>query len=178
MRILFIIICFMSFHAISQHEHDTIWKLDIKEIPNQRSINGSCISDEANILSDSLTSVIDSIIGMHEKATTNQLAIVIVDSIGFQDSHQFGTDLFNEWGIGQKNKDNGFLMLIIMSARRVEFVTGFGTQHLISDNDCVKIIDNSMVPLFREGKYEAGVSSGLKAVINTLEGNPPTYLKE
>lgn len=89
--------------------------------------------------------------------TSNQLCIVIVDSFAGLDENEFSTKLFNELGIGTKDKDNGILILIKPTekegGRKVYISTGYGLEAAIPDIKAKEIIEKIIVPNFKAKKY-------------------------
>lgn len=113
----------------------------------------------------------------HRNNTTDEVAVVILPTIGSHAADArytpktFATELFNLWGIGQKDKDNGLLILMVMDERRVEFETGYGMEGILPDALCKRIQVEYMVPKFKQGDYDAGLSAGVNATLRAIENN-------
>ena len=117
-----------------------------------------------------------------EDSVGAQIAVVVLNSIGTDNPNDFGTRLFNYWGIGQAGIDNGLLILLVMDQRRVEFITGNGLEEILPDVLCYQIQQELMVPLFKAGDYSNGILDGLLACANVITTNeiyqappPPVY---
>jgi uncharacterized protein len=109
-------------------------------------------------------SLIEKIIRYEEK-TTNQIAILTIDSLPKHTNIQkFGTEVGQTWGIGSKEKDNGLLITISNYDRKIAISTGIGTEQTLSDYECKVIIDSIMVPHFRTQNYYTGVSKALDSI--------------
>ncbi|HYV90657.1 MAG TPA: TPM domain-containing protein [Chitinophagales bacterium] len=124
------------------------------------------INDFENDFTSSEIFILDSVIAEFQKQTTNQIAIVTVSSIAPYDSvDQFTTDLGNYWGVGDKKKNNGLMIVFSKARREVWIGTGTGTEKILTDIVCKQIIDAYMLPRFKEGNYFEGVHSGLMECI-------------
>lgn len=93
-----------------------------------------------------------------DSLTDVELAIVVLDSIGDADTHSFGLELFNTWRIGKKDRNTGILMLLVLHSsqgRRIQFNTGDGIEHIMTDADCDYVIDD-MMDVFETDKSSYG----------------------
>lgn len=126
----------------------------------------SVVYDLSNLFStqekDSLTKrILD-----YEKATTNEIAIATFDSIPKNTTTlRYATDIAQKWGIGKMDSNNGLLILISRFDRKMSIATGLGTENILTDSICRKIIDKTIIPHFKEVDYYEGVNSGLDSII-------------
>lgn len=127
------------------------------------------MSNPDQVLSDIAVEQINSSLKSLENSTTIQVAVAVVNSIGNDDPHDFGVELFEYWGIGQKNKDNGLLILLVMDQHAIEFITGKGTEGVLTDVVCKRIQEDYMVPLARENNFDQCVITGVAMAVKTLE---------
>ncbi len=86
---------------------------------------------------------------------------------------EFTTELFNYWGIGKKEQDNGVLFLISVGDRRVEIETGYGIEGILPDAKVGRIIDTKIKPRFKQGDFDGGTLAGTQALVVALESYPP-----
>lgn len=84
----------------------------------------------------------------------------------------FATALFNHWGIGKAEANNGLLVLLVMDQRRLEMETGYGLEPLLPDGWLGTMQSQSMVPLFKQGKFGEGLLAGVAAVAHRLNQDP------
>ena len=122
----------------------------------------------------------DNIINPQDKAAINQearqlqeqlgveVAIVAVNSIGENDAREFATDLFQHWGIGHKDKDNGLLILLVLKQRTIVFETGYGLEGVLPDAICYRLQQRYMVPDFKTDNFSAGMRKGMAAISEYL----------
>ncbi len=147
----------------------------VETIPNPKIANGF-VSNPDNVLSASAVSTINSQLQALEDSTTVQVAVVVVNSIGSEVPGDFRTKLFRYWGIGQKEKNNGLLILLVINQRRVEFETGYGLEGILTDAMCKRIQVDFMVPLAKLEDYDGAVSAGVNEVVKILQD--PIYRDE
>ncbi|MDG4714563.1 TPM domain-containing protein [Winogradskyella marincola] len=134
--------------------------IDIPENTNQ-----NIVYDTAELFSKTERDSLAYKIIQFEQQTTNQTAILTVDSIPkHMDIMAFGKEVANSWGIGNKEKDNGLLITISRYDRKIAINTGLGTEKTISDYECKIIIDSVMIPQFRKKQYYKGVKKALDAL--------------
>lgn len=97
-----------------------------------------------------------------------EVAIVAVKSIDSSDTFSFAVNLFDDWGVGNKQADNGLGILLVEELHEIRFVTGYGIEHVLSDARCVQLQHEYMLPYFRDGDYDRGMIEGLRAVDTLL----------
>jgi uncharacterized protein len=148
----------------------------IESVPNQKLVNGSYVSNPDGILTEATTTSLDALLKGLEDSTTVQVAIVAVKSIGDADIFTFAQDLFTYWGIGQKDNDNGLLILLVEDTHTIRFHTGNGLEGAMTDARCKRIQQEYMVPLFKEGDYNGGMLAGVETVIKVI--SDPAYADE
>ena len=103
-----------------------------------------------------------------EDKTTDQLAIVTVQTTSPETIEGYAVKLFKKWGIGQKRKDNGVLFLVAIRDRKVRIETGYGLEGTLPDVICDKIIRDIMTPSFKSGNYSTGIKEGAVAIISVI----------
>lgn len=143
----------------------------IDDVPNVRlSDVRQYVTDPSAILSATARDSINAILGRLEKSTGIETAVVMLPSIGDEDIFDFGHELFRKWGIGKKS-DNGLLILFVMDQKKVRFTTGYGIEGTMTDAMSKRIQTTIMIPRFRNGNWDGGMVSGVRAVAKTLDGS-------
>lgn len=99
-----------------------------------------------------------------EDKTTAQVTAVIVDSLQGMSIEEYAVELFRRWGIGQKGKDNGVLLLVAIKDREMRIEVGYGLEGAIPDGKAGRIRDEYIIPYFKEGDYSKGVYYGYLAL--------------
>ncbi len=140
----------------------------VETIPDPKNNGGGYVSNPDNVIDVSTVETINAVLRALEDSTTIQVAVVVVNSIGDEVPAQFRTELFRYWGVGQKDNDNGLLILLVMDQRRMEFEVGYGLEGILTDIMCVRIQQTHMVPLAKEGKYSDAVLAGVLQINKVL----------
>lgn len=113
---------------------------------------------------------LETIIGDHEKKTSNQIAIITIDSsmLGKCSVEEYTLEIANYWGVGQKEKNNGMVIGIAPQLRTIRIENEYGIQKILSNEATKEIIDNVMIPEFKNADYFEGTRKGLMAIIEKL----------
>jgi uncharacterized protein len=128
------------------------------------------VVDEAGILSAATRSDLDAQLAAHEKATTNQVVVVTLKSLQGDDIADYGYQLGRYWGIGQKGKNNGVLLIIAPNERKLRIEVGYGLEGVLTDAESRIIIERVIKPYFKKGDYDQGVRAGISAILAALGG--------
>ncbi|MEQ9553318.1 MAG: TPM domain-containing protein [Coleofasciculus sp. G3-WIS-01] len=145
------------------------YALSVQDIPNPQQVNGTWVTDMANILSDSTETKLNQMISELESKNGTEIAVVTVPETTPSSSPKaFTTELFNHWGIGKADEDNGVLFLVSVGDRRVEIETGYGIEPILPDAKVGNIIENQITPRFKEGDFNGGVLAGTNALVSVL----------
>jgi uncharacterized protein len=160
--------CFF-FYAISQ-------TYTVETVPNTRLINNSYVSNPDGLLQESTVAEINQQLSILENSATAQVAVVMLTSIGEESEVDFAQQLFQTWGIGQDDKDNGLLILYVQDQRVIRFHTGYGLEGVLPDATCKRIQREFMVPRFKEGDTDGGLLAGIAQVTKIL--TDPAYAAE
>ena len=139
--------------------------------PRFPALTGRVI-DQAGILSPATKNQIETMSAEHERTTGEQIVVVTVASLQGYPIEQFGYQLGRHWGIGQKGRNNGAILLVAPSDRKVRIEVGYGLEGTLTDAQSRIIIEQSILPQFRRGDFNAGILNGVEAMIQVLGGNP------
>ena len=149
-------------------------KWTVKEVPNPKEQpSWNYISDPDDILESGTKEEINSLLRNLEETTTDQAAVVLLNSIGKENPRDFAMSLLRKWGVGQKDKNNGVLMLLVMDQRRMEFEVGYGLEGELTDLVCKQIQEEHMVPFAKQGNFDKAVLNGVQQVCFILTGQAP-----
>ena len=129
------------------------------------------VNDNAQILSESTFKSLSNTLKEFENRTTNQIVILTITSLEGESIEDFSYKVFNDWKLGQKDKNNGILIVVVPDERKMRIEVGYGLEATLTDLMASRIIRNIMAPRFREGDYDGGLTEGSLAVITILEGN-------
>jgi len=127
------------------------------------------VVDNAGVLSDQTKQQLTGILAEdQQKFGGRQIVVATLKSLQGYDIADYGYQLGRAWGIGQKGKDNGALIIVAPTEHRVRIEVGYGLEGDLTDAQSRIIIEREMKPAFKNGDYDAGVLAGTKAVLATL----------
>ena len=119
-------------------------------------------SDQANLLEQKLTS--------YDDKTSTQIAVVTVTTLDGYPVDDYTIKLANKWGIGQKGKNNGLLILISKAEHKIFIASGYGMEGVLNDGKIGTIIRTQMIPYFKNDDYYGGTNAGIDAMIAAAAG--------
>lgn len=128
------------------------------------------VVDNAGILSPETQERLTALLAEEEKETGNQVVVATLKSLQGYPIEQYGYQLGRAWGLGQKGKNNGALLIVVPSEHAVRLEVGYGLEGELTDAQGKVIIDQFMLPAFRRGNYNQGVLAGTQAIIKVLGG--------
>lgn len=128
------------------------------------------VSDYANLLAPADRQRLETYLADRETATGTQMAIAIFPSLEGESLEDFSIRLAQQWRIGQKGLDNGVILVVFVSERRLRFEMGYGLEPVIPDAVASGIIRDVIAPRFREGRYAAGLEDAARAVYARIQG--------
>ncbi|MFN3588052.1 MAG: TPM domain-containing protein [Spirosomataceae bacterium] len=138
----------------------------IPEKPNPPRL----VNDFASALSKEEVSQLEQKLRVYNDTTSTQLTVVIVPTIGDYDMNTFAVELGRAWGVGQKDKNNGLILLWSTGERKVYIATGYGLEGALPDAYAKRIINNEIIPAFKEGRFYDGINKGIDSIISYLKG--------
>ena len=130
--------------------------------------DGVFIYDEDNIIDDTTQTSLNQMLVDLEKQTEVEFAVLTIESLQNLSIETYANKVFNTWGIGKKDKDNGILLLISRSDIKVRLEIGVGLEGILNDAKCGRILNNYFVPYREEDEYTEAVNYTVQAVINAL----------
>lgn len=142
----------------------------VRDVQNVQRLNARrFVVNPDGILSPNSVATLDSICYALKESGLAEIAIVAVDDIRPRDMVSFSQELFEGWGVGSKELDNGLGILFVNDMREIRFHTGYGLEGVLSDALCYRIQQDYMLPYFRAGDYSQGMVNGLRAVEQLLQ---------
>lgn len=127
--------------------------------------------DPDGILTPAARDSIDRMLYRLEQQTGIQTVVAVVPSIGDADCFDFCHQLLNSWGVGQKGRDNGFVILLVTDQRCIQFYTGYGLEGPLPDAICKRIQTRDMIPYLKDGRWSEGMVAGVRATCARLDGS-------
>jgi len=141
--------------------------------PDFPALTGRVV-DNASILSAATIQNLTGMLEKHEQATGEQVVVVTLKSLGGFAIEDFGYRLGRHWGIGQKGKNTGAMLIVVPSEHKVRIEVGYGLEGKLTDAISRTIIDGYILTNFRRGDYNAGVLAGTASILTVLGGGTVT----
>ena len=124
------------------------------------------VNDFENVLSLEEVTKLENLLINYEKQTSNELVIVTISKTENEiDFDTYALDLSKNWGVGKKSKDNGLVIVISNQLGRIRICTGTGTEKILTDEICNTILEEKIIPNFKNGEIYKGIESGINALI-------------
>jgi uncharacterized protein len=133
------------------------------------------VVDEAGLLDvPARVALIQSLAALEAK-TTDQLVVVTLKSLQGTSIEDYGYQLGRHWQIGQKDKNNGVILIVAPNERKVRIEVGYGLEGTLTDAIGSFIIQNSILPRFKAGDFPGGIKRGVEDIIQVLSGDAEEY---
>jgi uncharacterized protein len=136
------------------------------------------VVDEANLLSAPARADLEAKLASLEAKTSDQLVVVTLRSLGGRTIEDYGYRLGRAWGIGQKDKNNGVLLIVAPNERKVRIEVGYGLEGTLPDAIASLIVQNSILPRFRANDYPGGIARGVDDIIKVLSGDAEEWKRQ
>ena len=150
----------------NQFKPDSLLNLKPYQIPHQ------LVNDFSNVLTADQQQTLENKLVIFDDSTSNQIAVVIIPSLGDFDISDYSVKLGRAWGVGGKQFNNGVVMVICTDPgnHKLFIATGYGLEGALPDVTCKEIIDDIITPDFRAGDYYRGINEGTDAIIQATKG--------
>lgn len=136
------------------------------------------VLDEANILNVDIINDLNNKLKGVEDTNSVEIAVVTIESLQDYDIAEFSLELGREWGVGQKESNNGLLFVIAPNERKVRIEVGYGLEGAIPDIMAHQIIENIIIPEFKKNNYQTGIINGVEAISKLALGEEFIIPKE
>lgn len=139
------------------------------EIPDKPALQTS-VYDYTNLLTDQQKKQLSQKLVRYSDSTSTQIVITIIATTKGEDINYLGANWGQKWGIGQKGKDNGILIILAQDDRKIAINTGYGVEGSLTDALSKRIIENIILPEFRTGNFYGGLDKGADVIFQVLNG--------
>lgn len=141
-------------------------QFEIPPVPSKQT----AVYDYAQVLDSQQRSALEQKLVRYADSTSTQIVFISISSTEGEDIQYLGANWLSKWGIGQAGKDNGILILLARDDRRIGINTGYGVEDRLTDALSKRIIENLILPSFKQGDYYGGLSIGADAIFQVLQG--------
>jgi len=129
------------------------------------------VVDNAGLIDASTETTLVARLAAFEAKSSDQIVVATIDSLDGEAIEPYANRLFRAWELGQGGENNGILLLVAKSDRKMRIEVGYGLEGTLTDLHSKLIIENTMVPAFRSGDFAGGISRAVDDIIMVLEGN-------
>lgn len=148
----------------------------VKTVPANEIAGHSYVTDLSAVLTAGQKAEINACCRFAKDSLGAEIAVVTlpgIDADSYGSLHEFGTELYNTWKIGDSQTERGLLIVFATSPgeREISFVTGYGMEEVLPDVICKRIQADVMVPLMKEGRYAEGLLEGVKTACSVISGD-------
>ena len=156
-------------------EQNKTVKQTTTQTSNEKSSNFPALTgrvvDQARVLSQSTKDELETLLATHENNTTNQVVVATIESLGNAQIEEYSIELARRWGIGQKGKDNGVVLVVAPNDKQVRIEVGYGLEGTLTDALSSNIINYYIIPEFKKGDIQNGINIGIQKIIALLDGD-------
>jgi uncharacterized protein len=124
------------------------------------------VNDYAEMLSEAERGALETKLVQFEKETGNEVVVVTVDTLENDVIENVAVELFEVWGVGKRNSDNGVLLLIAEEERVMRIEVGYGLEPVLTDAQSSWIIRDALAPAFKDGRYAEGVNAAVDIIMS------------
>lgn len=128
------------------------------------------VVDNANLLPADNEALLVRELEKVERFTQHQFVVVTVKSLNGRSIEDFGVALGNTWGIGRKGVNDGVLLIVAPTERKVRIEVGFGLEKALTDAEAQTIINQRIMPRFRKGDMAGGILMGSAGIVREIAG--------
>lgn len=128
------------------------------------------VYDYVNLLSQAQSKRLEKKLLGYADSTSTQIVVAIIATTKGEEIKFLGANWAHKWGIGQEKEDNGIFILLAKDDRKISINTGYGVEHLLTDQLSRRIIERNIIPKFKQGDYNAGLHAGSDAIFDVLTG--------
>ena len=128
------------------------------------------ILDQANLIDAASKQKINQLLAGHEKASSNQVIVVTLKDLQGYSVEQAGVEMGRAWGVGQKEQNNGIVLILAQAERKVRIEVGYGLEGVMTDAVSATIIQEYILPRFKTGDFSGGLLVGTQAIVAALGG--------
>ncbi|WP_425373965.1 TPM domain-containing protein [Phyllobacterium bourgognense] len=129
------------------------------------------VVDAANVIDAATREQITQKLAAFEAKSSDQVVVVTVPSLDGEEIEPYSNRLYRSWALGQKQENNGVLLVVAPNDRKVRIEVGYGLEGTLTDLLSKLIIENAVIPGFRSGDYSGGISKGVDGILAVLSGD-------
>ncbi|MEL6530339.1 MAG: TPM domain-containing protein [Pseudomonadota bacterium] len=141
--------------------------IEIAPEPPALELTGRVV-DKADVLSDEFELQLSAKLEQLEKETLVQLVVATTPDLKGRNIADYTRDLANAWGVGDAERDDGLVLLVAPDDRKVRIAVGYGLEETVTNEEASDIIQQSILPRFRESDFEEGIDAGVGGLVDQV----------
>jgi uncharacterized protein len=145
-----------------------LWSSVGYSAPELPSAPQSYVVDEVGVIDPKVLRSLQMLFAAHEKATTDQIVIAVFQSLSGEDLVMWTNQIFQQWQIGKKGKDNGVLLALYWKDRKARIEVGYGLEPQLTDAKSKRILSEELVPELKSGHPNQGLTRASLAILSAL----------
>jgi uncharacterized protein len=128
-------------------------------------------NDYAGVVPAGTAAALDDQLRQFERSTSNQIVVAVYPTMQSDSSvEDYSVRVAQSWHVGQKSVSNGAVLFVFVQEHKLFIQTGYGLEGALPDALCKQIIENEIVPHFRQGDYAGGLQAGVTAILAATQG--------
>ncbi|MBE0598485.1 MAG: TPM domain-containing protein, partial [Desulfuromonadales bacterium] len=128
------------------------------------------VNDRAALLTVQSRQQLESFLRDFQASDSTQIVVLTIPSLEGEAVEEYALKVAEAWGIGEKGKDNGALLLVAQAERKIRIEVGYGLEGRLTDLLAGRIVDQEIAPRFREGDFNGGIVAGVTAMAEAVRG--------
>lgn len=128
------------------------------------------VTDTAGFMTSEAADTLNKRLESYEKSSGRQIVVYIGKTTGGVPIEDWAVRAFKAWQVGQKGKDNGVVLFIMVDDKRIRIETGYGLEGQLTDALTARIINDVIQPKIHSNDNDQAVTSGVDAIVQTLDG--------
>jgi uncharacterized protein len=145
-------------------------QFEIPEVPSKSNGEQTSVYDYVELLQSGQKQTLESKLIKYSDTTSTQIVVAIIASTNGEYINYLGAQWADKWGIGDKDKDNGIFILLARDDRKINISTGQGIEHLLTDAMSRRIIEQDIIPYFKQNDYYGGLNKAADSIFEVMQG--------
>ncbi|KWE04912.1 hypothetical protein WL73_12305 [Burkholderia ubonensis] len=130
------------------------------------------VTDETGTLTSEQKTAVEQTLKAFETRKGTQISVLIVPTTEPESIEQYSMRVVEQWKLGRENVDDGVLLIVAKNDHAVRIEVGYGLEGILTDATSNRIIDDVIVPRFRDGDFYGGISAGTDSIMRVVSGEP------
>ena len=148
----------------------TVFGQTPEELVNMKNPPQKLVQDYAHVFDAMQLKDLEDKLVAYDDSTSTQILVLTVESLNGYPLETFGSEILENWGVGTKGKDNGVVIVLSEQDRKITIRTGYAAQIYLPPSINKSIIDNVIIPHFKQGDYAGGIDAGVNSIFQAFSG--------